>query len=374
MASKKDIIVVHYPAHLGNDKTTGPLFGYFHKDSNHFNIISCGHSTEYTCCNIGDLFETEPINCFNEKLIGFRKDKEMVFKYKNTMCNSNPYDLLLNIFSRNSGILETNKMLSKSAIICGLGSVGSLVAAELARAGVGHFMLVDNDTLEYHNICRHQLGIRDVGRYKVNAVTDQLKNINPQVKISAFVSILEDLEETVFNNFITPETIIIGCGDNREADLYANSLSKHYNIPFISIGFWERAFAGEIFYSIPGKTPCYECLFGETDLLMSNRHSVNRRYYTEQEDLSETNFEPGISTDINFITIIGVKICIDLLNFSSKGYNPTIINHLTQFTLICNNNKAKHVGPQAEIFSHPLQITTSIKIDYSPTCKKCNKN
>lgn len=42
------------------------------------------------------------------------------------------------------------------------------------------------------------------------------------------------------------QTVLIGCADNRSADVYANSISVMYGIPFLSIGFWERAFAGEI--------------------------------------------------------------------------------------------------------------------------------
>lgn len=73
-------------------------------------------------------------------------------------------------------------MNTKAALIVGCGSVGSLIALELARAGVCKFILVDSDTLEIHNICRHQLGFRDLGRYKVDAVADAIKNINPSAK------------------------------------------------------------------------------------------------------------------------------------------------------------------------------------------------
>lgn len=68
------------------------------------------------------------------------------------------YALQMDIFSRNVGILESTVMLQKKAVFVGCGSVGSLVAVELAKAGVGNFMLIDNDVFGYHNICRHQCG------------------------------------------------------------------------------------------------------------------------------------------------------------------------------------------------------------------------
>jgi len=236
---------------------------------------------------------------------------------------------------------------------------------------VGSFLLVDNDTLAYHNLCRHQLGIKDVGKFKVCAVRDQILQINSTAQVQTEIGILEDVEKVKFDNFITANTVIIGCADNREGDLYANRLSINYKIPFISIGFWERAFAGEIFYSIPTKTPCYECLFGGKERHISSRTSVNRRYYTNEENLSETRFEPGISTDINFITTVGIKLIIDLMNLENENYIPRLFTHLSQFTLICNSNDKRVGGDQAEIFSYPLQITTSIKIDYNEKCSVC---
>ena len=49
-------------------------------------------------------------------------------------------------------------------------------------------------------------------------------------------------------NFCDSNTIVVGGADNREGDLYANGIAQQVGMPFMSIGCWERAFAGEIFY------------------------------------------------------------------------------------------------------------------------------
>ena len=67
-----------------------------------------------------------------------------------------PYDTVTRLFSRNTGLLESGAMLEKRAVLVGCGSVGSLVAMELARSGVGKFVLCDTDTLQIQNMCRHQ--------------------------------------------------------------------------------------------------------------------------------------------------------------------------------------------------------------------------
>jgi len=283
------------------------------------------------------------------------------------------YSLYQKIFSRNKGILESDVMSQKRAIILGCGSVGSLVALELARAGVKHFILVDADIVEYHNICRHQCGIQDVGDFKVHALRRRIININPSAEVISFGGIVQNLPKETLDSFcVAGNTVFIGCADNRIADVYTNRISIYYKSSFISIGFWERAFAGEIFYHIYGKSmPCYECALGDGSGL-SARAEANHHVYSNQEETEGVKFEPGISVDINFVTSIGVKLILDILNASNEEYIPRLLNNLTQYTLVCNTSNPKIGGEMVEIFSYPLQVTTSLKVGFSKKCgDKC---
>jgi molybdopterin/thiamine biosynthesis adenylyltransferase len=299
------------------------------------------------------------------KIIGVKTNDQIEFyDSKDIKCKKEPYTLKLDVFSRNTGILENDFMLKSGVIITGVGSVGSLIALELARSGVGRFLLVDNDVMAYHNICRHQCGIYDVGKYKTEAVKERILQINPEAEVVTFEGWLQSIPKKIFDNFCDENTMILGCADNREGDLYANSLAKTFKMPFMSIGFWERAFAGEIFYCYPEGMPDYEDFYdslGET----SGRATQNRKFYSTEEDLEKTFFEPGISVDINFVTTVSIKLMIDILNRNNKNYHPKLIDNLTQFTLICNTNDPELGGELAEIFSYPLQVTTSIEVDYS---------
>lgn len=273
------------------------------------------------------------------------------------------YTLKLDVFSRNTGILESSIMLNKTALFVGCGSVGSLVAVELAKAGVGKFMLVDNDIFGYHNICRHQCGIYDVGRYKTDAVADRILQINPYATVIKKNTMIQDVDRDEIFAFCNHDSIVIGGADNREGDLYANQFAIEIGMPFMSIGCWERAFAGEIFYCLPSGMPTYEDFLDAAGYI-SGRVTQNRRFYTTEEELEKISFEPGISADVNFVTIVAVKIALDLLNKDNECYTQRLLPHLTQYTLICNTNDSKIGGEQAEIFSYPLQITTSIVVPY----------
>ncbi|MCD8361684.1 MAG: ThiF family adenylyltransferase [Lachnospiraceae bacterium] len=275
------------------------------------------------------------------------------------------YGLYQSIFSRNKGILETDIMSGKRAVILGCGSVGSLVAMELARSGVGHFLLCDADIVEYHNICRHQCGIEDVGDLKVNALERKLKNINPSVDVQKYEGIAQNLPKAQLDAFCVPgDTVFVGCADNRAADVYTNRISIYYSSYFISIGFWERAYAGEIFYHVPDRgMPCYECALGDGGNI-SARAQANHHIYSNQELTEGMKFEPGISVDINFITTIGIKLAIDLLNLTNADYIPRVLNDLKQYTVVCNTSNPQIGGEMVEIFSYPLQITRSLVVGF----------
>lgn len=341
------------------------LFGKYFEDTGIFNVFPSELAERGTY--LGPILKegSAPVN---EGFCGIRKNDNIDFFWSGEKINVESYGLYQSIFSRNKGILETDVMRGKCVVIIGCGSVGSLVAMELARAGVEKFVLCDADTLEYHNICRHQCGIEDVGDLKVNALKRKLLNINPKVNVKTFGGIIQNIPKQILDEMCSPfETIFIGCGDNRAADVYSNKIAIYYDAAFISIGFWERAYAGEIFYHIPHKNmPCYKCALGSGDV--SGRVEANHHIYSNQENVEGVKFEPGISVDINFITSIGIKLIIDILNSSNKNYIPRLLNHLKQYTLICNTSDPKIGGEMVEIFSYPLQVTTSLVVGYSENC------
>lgn len=272
-----------------------------------------------------------------------------------------PVKLKIDLFSRNTGIIESDIMLNKGAVIIGCGSVGSLVALELARAGVGRFFLIDMDILGYHNICRHQCGIQDVGKFKTTAVKERILQINPTAQVITANKPIQEVSVSLLESFCNKDAVMVGSADNREGDLYGNQLIAKPNcMPFVSIGCWERAFAGEIFYCLPEGMPDYSdfvAALGES----SGRVNANTHIYMGEVG----SFEPGISADINFVTTIAVKMILDLLNRDNEAYTQRLIHNLSQYTLICNTNNPKIGGDMAEIFSYPLQVTTSIEVEYA---------
>lgn len=368
---KKEIIpTVYIQDQWIQNQYTGEVYGKYIANTQSFNILSTEPKADLAL--IGCIYQKEPYRYERGKYektphaIGYYVDGELTFieSVNGKPCNKEIYSIQLDIFSRNSGILESSIMSTKGAVILGCGSVGSLFALELARAGVGRFFLIDNDILGYHNICRHQCGVYDVGKYKTDAVKERILQINPSAEVITQNRIIQEVPLDLLDQFCNEDTILIGCADNREGDLYGNQIAQEKHMPLMSVGFWERAFAGEIFYCLPNDMPNYAdfvAALGD----MSGRVTMNRRFYTNEQDLERVSFEPGISVDINFVTTIAIKLAIDILNINNPEYIRKVYDNLTQYTLVCNTNDTRVGGEGAEIFSYPLQVTTSILVPYA---------
>ncbi len=67
--------------------------------------------------------------------------------------------------------------------IIGCGAVGSTVAENIARLGLTKVSLYDFDTVEAHNVANQMFYATDIGKLKVDAVSEMMMRINPDIKV-----------------------------------------------------------------------------------------------------------------------------------------------------------------------------------------------
>lgn len=94
---------------------------------------------------------------------------------------------MLHEFSRTEMVIGTpafQKLKRSKVLIVGVGGVGSYVAEGLARSGVGHLVLCDDDDVCLTNINRQILATRStVGKTKVEVMRDRILDINPKATV-----------------------------------------------------------------------------------------------------------------------------------------------------------------------------------------------
>ena len=92
------------------------------------------------------------------------------------------------IFEREEWLIgkeALDKLGEARVALFGVGGVGSYAAEALARGGVGHIELIDNDTVSVTNINRQLCALHStVGRPKVSVVVERLRDINPDIEVT----------------------------------------------------------------------------------------------------------------------------------------------------------------------------------------------
>ena len=113
------------------------------------------------------------------------------------------------------------KFSSATVAVCGLGGLGSNIAISLARAGIGKLILFDFDRVDITNLHRQQYKANQIGKYKTEALSENLKEIAPYTGIESHtVRITEDNAAELLND----ADIICEAFDNAECKAMLTNL------------------------------------------------------------------------------------------------------------------------------------------------------
>ena len=96
----------------------------------------------------------------------------------------------MSIFEREALLVGEDgvrKLSEKTVAVFGLGGVGSFVCEALARGGIGHLILVDNDTVAESNINRQLVALHStLGKKKTEVAKARVLDINPAAKVETY--------------------------------------------------------------------------------------------------------------------------------------------------------------------------------------------
>lgn len=132
------------------------------------------------------------------------------------------------------GNSATERIISSSVLVFGLGGVGGAVCEALARAGIGRFTLVDNDTVSLSNINRQFIATQNtVGKYKTDLMRDRILSINPNAEIQCVCAYADEsnISEIIENSSCD---WIVDAIDSVKSKLAIAVYAKEHNINIIS--------------------------------------------------------------------------------------------------------------------------------------------
>jgi len=151
------------------------------------------------------------------------------------------------------------KLAKSKVLIVGLGALGSTLANNLARAGIGSLRLVDRDFVEESNLQRQILFDEQdaaLALPKAVAAANKLRQINSQIHCEAVV---EDVNFTNIEKLMAGMDLVLDGTDNLEIRYLINEACVKLNTPWVygaCVGS-----TGMTMTVIPRETPCLECVF-----------------------------------------------------------------------------------------------------------------
>lgn len=176
------------------------------------------------------------------------------------------------VFDRVKGVYDLDRMARARVVAVGVGGGASFVE-ELARCGIGDFVLIDADTVSESNIATQQVYHKDIGRPKVDALADRLYDINPRVHVTPVRRSLDDLDDDEMNGLCLQPvdrrgqpvvTLLCGLTDNFAAQARINALALHLGLPCLCAQVWQEGRGAEVTFTYPGLTPaCHRCVLSK---------------------------------------------------------------------------------------------------------------
>ena len=143
---------------------------------------------------------------------------------------------MLNQFSRTELLIGKEgleKLKNAKIAVFGVGGVGSFVIEGLARAGVGNFVIIDDDKICLTNINRQIIATRKtVGKFKVDVMKERILDINPDANVETHQEFyLPNSESNIINKDLT---YVVDCVDTVTAKIEIVIQCKKLGIPVIS--------------------------------------------------------------------------------------------------------------------------------------------
>ena len=299
----------------------------------------CDFFKEYFKVSFSKEFEFQ-----NKNLLLINQNKTAVV-YFNLSSDSKPENSPTRIFFNKVKIVsipETNFIRAKDFLkdtfkelglcqvtLIGLGSIGSEIAIELGKSGVKNFVLYDYEKLEPENVCRHIGNNSELGLKKVTIVRNHLHFINPNCNVEPISeNPVNGVNIAKFRNRVRDSDLVIISTGNYESEMFVNEITTRQRKPAIYCFADENVDIGSIFYYNPPNGPCYECL--QSNLDKNSNPNYNEKFNQllrpdkSQPYPGRSYYEvpgiPGISIDIDFISLIVSKLIITVLSKSNKSF------------------------------------------------------
>jgi len=149
------------------------------------------------------------------------------------------------------------KLKNSSVLVSRVGGVGSVVAYQLAAAGVGKLVVAHAGNVKPSDLNRQLLMTHDwIGKPRIESIERRLHELNPRLEIIPFA---ENINEENAARIVEQCDVIVDCAPLFVERFAMNRQAVRQNKPIIECAMYEME--AQLTTIIPGKTPCLQCIF-----------------------------------------------------------------------------------------------------------------
>lgn len=149
------------------------------------------------------------------------------------------------------------KLKGSSVLVSRCGGLGSVVAYELAAAGVGKLVLAHAGNVKPSDLNRQLLMTHEgLGKSRVESAERRLKELNPRLEI---VAVPENISKGNAAELVDEADCIVDCAPLFDERYQMNLQAVRQNKPLVECAMYELE--AQITTIAPGRTPCLACLY-----------------------------------------------------------------------------------------------------------------
>ena len=158
---------------------------------------------------------------------------------------------------RGGGSLDLGR---KSVLLVGCGSVGSELALRLTSAGVGQLTVSDPEIFSEENLYRHVLTVKDIGRFKTEALAREVALRHPWAEVTPLQKRLEELRDpAVLQRF---DLVVIAIGSPTGERVFAEYCCQEaLDVAVINCWLEGYGIGGHAILAMPGSKGCWHCAY-----------------------------------------------------------------------------------------------------------------
>jgi molybdopterin/thiamine biosynthesis adenylyltransferase len=149
---------------------------------------------------------------------------------------------------------------SATVLISRIGGLGSVVAYELAAAGIGKLILAHAGNIKPSDLNRQLLMTHaGIGQSRVESAARRLRELNPRLEIEP---ISRNLDVVLADRLVRQSDVVIDCAPRFEERYAMNDAALRHAKPLVECAMYDLE--AHLFCVLPGQTACLRCLYPQS--------------------------------------------------------------------------------------------------------------